>query len=61
MTAKKLIELYGRRFTSSSKLMGLIAILIFGVLLAFNSNNENAENHKQIEIQYAIKVTRETA
>jgi len=31
--------MYGRRFTPSVKLAGFIAILIFGILLAFNRNS----------------------
>lgn len=39
MKTSKLIELYGRRFTASASIAGFIAILIFGVLIAFGTTN----------------------
>jgi hypothetical protein len=37
MTTRKLIELYGRRFTPFARLAGFVAILIFGLLIAFST------------------------
>lgn len=51
MKTSKLIEMYGRRFTPSVKLAGFIAILIFGILLAFNGGNsvQTSETNTTVE------------
>lgn len=37
MKTRKLMELYGRRYTPFARLAGFVAILIFGILMAFGT------------------------
>jgi hypothetical protein len=55
MSTKKLIELYGRRFTSSSKLVGFIVILIFGLLLAFHGKSGDLPNATKMNAEYSLE------
>jgi hypothetical protein len=55
MSNGKLIELYGRRFTPSVKLLGFIAILIFGLLIAFNKSHGNEANDINVNIEYLLE------
>jgi hypothetical protein len=41
MTNRKLVELYGKRFTPLAKLAGSIIIVIAGILIAFNQDDQN--------------------
>lgn len=52
MTTRKLIELYGRRFTPFAKIVGLIAIILFGILIAFNgrSSEEGKTNSSSVDL-----------
>jgi hypothetical protein len=40
MRTTKLIESYGRRFTSFGRIAGIITILIVGILIACNQDTE---------------------
>lgn len=55
MNSIKLIELYGRRFTPSAKLLGFIAILIVGVSLAFNGKHLDHARDSNTEVELLIK------
>ncbi len=41
MESRKLIELYGRRFTPFAKIAVFIAILIIGVIIAFTQGHQH--------------------
>lgn len=55
MSTEKLIELYGRRFTPSSKLVGFITILFLGLLIAFNTSRSNCANETNLNIEYSVE------
>jgi hypothetical protein len=55
MSNGKLIELYERRFTHSVKLLGFIAILIFGLLIAFNKNHGDEAHDINVNVEYLLE------
>jgi hypothetical protein len=54
MSNRKLIELYGRRFTPSVKLLGFIAILIFGLLIAFNEKHGDEAHNINVNVEHLL-------
>jgi hypothetical protein len=55
MNCEKLIELYGRRLTSSAKLLGFITILIFGVSLAFNGKHGDETHESDTDVEHLLQ------
>jgi hypothetical protein len=51
MTARKLIDLYGRRFTPLARLAGFVAILIFGLLIAFSTLPSDQPDTSTINVE----------
>ena len=52
MNTGRLTELYGRRFTPSVRLLGFIAILIFGLMIAFKEKQSNEAHDTNVNIEY---------
>lgn len=42
MKSRKLIELYGKRFTPWTNIAGFIAIIVFGILIAFSQGSQES-------------------
>lgn len=51
MTTRKLIELYGRRFTPFARLAGFVAILIFGLVIAFSTRPSDQPDAPTINVE----------
>lgn len=53
MTTKGLIELYGWRYTPFARLAGFVAILIFGILIAFGTSSQETSDEPAVNIEQA--------
>lgn len=53
MKTRTLIELYGRRYTPFVRLAGFVAILIFGILIAFSTATSEQSDTPTLHVEQA--------
>jgi hypothetical protein len=55
MKREKLSELYGRRFTPWTNIVGFLLIIAFGILMAFAQGNQEGTHEQTPKTEQLVK------